>query len=144
MKLHICGTFCLFLSTVVTAAELTEADAERFMRAYERALETEDFNNVAQFIHPQAIFRFSEGDFVGLAQIEKAFEKTWALDVENVEYFLTNVQIINVANGSATVIFNWNWKGDTKEGPFQIVGRGTSHIVLLEGQPKLLLEHLSR
>lgn len=144
MKLHLLGTFCLFLSTVVAAAELTEADVGRFMSAYEKALETEHFHKVAPFIHPQAVFRFSEGDFVGLEQIEEAFAKTWALDVENVKYFLSNLRVINVDAESATVVFNWNWQGDSEEGPFRIVGRGTSHIVLLDGQPKLLLEHLSR
>ncbi|MGI9327821.1 MAG: DUF4440 domain-containing protein [Pseudomonadales bacterium] len=144
MTRYILSCICVILSTAVTAAEFNEAGIQSFMSAYEKALGTEDFNNVARFIHPQAIFRFSEGDFVGLVQIEKAFEKTWALDVQDVEYFLTNVHVLNLDATSATVLFNWNWHGKSKEGPFQIVGRGTSQIVLFEGQSKLLLEHLSR
>jgi len=32
-------------------------------------------------IHPQAIYRFTDGDFVGRDAIQTAFEKTWAYDV---------------------------------------------------------------
>ena len=135
---------CLLPLAAAAASELTEASILAFMSEYEKALQNEDFGNVAPLVHPNAIFRFSEGDFVGLARIEKAFEKTWALDVENVRYFLTNVKVINIDVASATVVFNWNWEGDSSEDRFNVVGRGTVQIVQHDGRLKLLLEHLSR
>lgn len=133
----------LFL-TPAANAQPTPSQIKSFMTTYEQALQTQDFAQVKPLIHPQAVFRFTEGDFVGHEAIEAAFQKTWALDVQNVEYFLTNVNVINLDTHSATITFNWNWKGDSKEGPFHIVGRGTSQVVLSEGQPQLILEHLGR
>jgi len=134
----------LLCSPANAESDLTKAEVISFFERYEHALETEDFSQVEPFIHPDAVFRFSEGDFVGLGSIKTAFEKTWSLDVQDVKYFLTNIDIINLSAQSATVIFNWNWSGSADQGPFQIVGRGTSQIVLVGGQPKFILEHLSR
>ena len=126
-------------------AELTEADALQFMARFEAALATEDFANVAPLIHPQAVFRFSEGDHSGMAEIRTAMERTWAHEVNDERYYLTDKRVLRSGEGSATVLFTWNWSGDSPEhGPFEIVGRGTVQLVRHDGEIKILLEHLSR
>lgn len=124
---------------------LNSAQIDAFMDRYEAALATEIFSNVQPLVHPQATFRFSEGDFVGLSSIKGAFEKTWAIDAQNVRYFLSNVKIVNMDTDSATVLFNWNWSGQSPQGEsFEVIGRGTSQVVRVDGELKLLVEHLSR
>lgn len=137
--------FALLGNLAVADARVTEAKVSAFMSVYEQMLATEDFAQVAPLIHPGATFRFTEGDFTGLAAIKGAFEKTWALDVEAEKFFLTNTTVVYVDTTSATVIFNWNWQGNSAEhGPFHVVGRGTSQLVRVDGELKILIEHLSR
>ena len=100
---------------------------------------------MAPFIHPQAVFRFSEGDHSGMAEIRAAMERTWAFEVSNERYCLTDQRVLHGGNDSATVLFTWNWSGDSAErGPFEILGRGTVQLVRDSGATKILLEHLSR
>ncbi len=125
-------------------AELTEAEALQFMARFEAALATEDFEKVAPLIHPQAVFRFSEGDHSGMADIRAAVERTWAFEVDDERYYLTDKRVLHSGKGAATVLFTWNWSGDSAEhGPFKITGRGTVQLVRHEGAIKILLEHLS-
>ncbi len=126
-------------------AQLTESEALQFMARFEAALASEDFANVAPLIHPQAVFRFSEGDHSGMAEIQAAMERTWAHDVDGERYYLTNKRVLHSGHDAATVLFTWNWSGDSAEhGPFEIVGRGTVQLVRHDGSVKVLLEHLSR
>ena len=136
----------LVLAGVAAArAELTEAAALQFMVRFEAALATEDFANVEPLIHPQAVFRFSEGDHSGMADVRAAMERTWAFEVDDERYYLTDKRVLHSGKGAATVLFTWNWSGDSAEhGPFKITGRGTVQLVRHEGAIKILLEHLSR
>lgn len=126
-------------------AELTEREALQFMARFEAALATEDFTQVAPLVHPQAVFRFSEGDHSGMAGIRAAMERTWSFEVDDERYYLTDKRVLLSGKDSATVVFTWNWSGDSGEhGPFEITGRGTVQLVRHEGAIKILLEHLSR
>ena len=126
-------------------AQLTDSEALQFMAGFEAALASEDFAKVAPLIHPQAVFRFSEGDHSGMADIQAAMERTWAHEVDNERYTLTDKRTLRSGKDAVTVLFTWNWSGDSAEhGPFEIVGRRTVQLVRHEGAIKILLEHLSR
>ncbi len=126
-------------------AELTEAEALQFMARFEAALATEDFTQVAPLVHPQAVFRFSEGDHFGMADVKAAMERTWAFEVDDERYYLTDKRVLRSGEDAATVLFTWNWSGNSAEhGPFEITGRGTVQLVRHAGEIKILLEHLSR
>ncbi|MCY3640900.1 MAG: hypothetical protein OXH37_07795, partial [Gammaproteobacteria bacterium] len=75
-------------------AELTEGEALQFMARFEAALATEDFTQVAPLIHPRAVFRFSEGDHSGMADIRAAMERTWAFEVDDERYTLTDKRVL--------------------------------------------------
>ena len=129
----------------VIAAELTESKVLDFMKSYEAALETENFSEVSKLLHDDAIFRFSDGDYTGLNNIRTAFESTWARDVKENRYYISDVKVHNIQSDSATVIFHWNWSGISDEhGPFHILGRGTIQLIAAGEDIKLILEHLSR
>lgn len=126
-------------------AELTDNEALQFMARFEAALASEDFAEVAPLIHPQAVFRFSEGDHSGMANIRAAMERTWAYEVDDERYYLTDKRVLRSGKDAVTVLFTWNWSGNSAEhGAFEIVGRGTAQLVRHEGAIKILLEHLSR
>lgn len=122
---------------------ITDTEIREFLKKYEVAANSGDFANVRDMIHPDALFRFTEGDFVGLDPIQAAFEKTWGHNIRDDRYYLTNVHIVSKDMKSATITFTFNWTGVVEGRPVHTVGRGTSVIVRNEGRLQFILEHLS-
>ena len=54
-------------------------ELEQFLRRYEQAANSGDFDQVAPLITEDATFWFTNGSFVGRAAIRAAFEDTWAI-----------------------------------------------------------------
>jgi ketosteroid isomerase-like protein len=123
---------------------ITETQVVDFLKQFEDASATEVFANVVGMIHPNALFRFNDGDYRGHEAIRRAFESTWAQAVKDERYYLSDIAVVSVDTGSAVATFHFNWSGMGPNGPFQIVGRGTSLLVLHDGRLKVMLEHLSR
>ena len=124
--------------------KLNKNSIKEFLRNFELASGTKDFSKVSNMIHPDALFRFNNGDFRGITDIQAAFESTWSHDIQNDQYQLKNIEIIHIDAQSATVTFNYHWQGITSKGELNIVGRGTQVIVLDNDQLKIRVEHLSR
>ena len=124
--------------------QITEQQVLDFLNGFETAQNTEDFDSVAPMLHPDALFRFNDGDYRGLEAARGAFESTWAHDVEDEQYRLGDIEVLHTGGGSATATFRFHWSGVTANGPFEVVGRGTSVIVRHDRDLKLLVEHLSR
>ncbi len=125
-------------------SKVTEAEVVDFLKAFETASGTRSFANVKDMIHPNALFRFNDGDYRGFEAVRAAFERTWAYDVEDERYTLSNIEVMNVDTHSATATFTFTWSGHGPDGPFNIVGRGTTLLVHHQGRLKILVEHLSR
>jgi ketosteroid isomerase-like protein len=123
---------------------ITETRVVEFLKRFEDASAAKLFANVVGMIHPHALFRFNDGDYRGLEAIQRAFESTWNHDVKDERYYLSDVEVLSVDTSSAAAAFHFNWSGVGPQGPFQIVGRGTSLLVLHDGKLKVMLEHLSR
>ena len=129
---------------MLAESEITESKVVNFLNRFEIAQATRSFANVVDMIHPNALFRFNDGDYRGLLAIQRAFESTWSQDVKNEHYRLNNIEVISVDSNSAVATFQFTWSGKGAKGPFHIVGRGTSILVLHEGRLKVIVEHLSR
>lgn len=123
---------------------ISEERIREFIKEFQLASDTKDFSNVSSMIHPNAIFRFNDRDYKGIENIKGAFESTWSYDVENEEYNMINLEIINMDSSSATLTFDFKWKGISNQEEFSIKGRGTQVLVLVEDKLKIILEHLSR
>lgn len=124
--------------------QITDTQVVDFLNRFVEASATESFANVAGMIHPDALFRFNDGDYRGLAAIKGAFESTWAHDVKDARYYLSHIEVVSVDSNSAAATFQYNWSGVGTQGPFQITGRGTSVLVRHEDKLKVMVEHLSR
>lgn len=122
---------------------ITDAEIRDFLKKYEAAANSGDFANVRDMIHPDAIFRFTDGDFIGREAVQAAFEKTWGLDIQDERYYMTNINIVSKDAKSATITFTFNWTGLVKGKPVHTVGRGTSVIVRNGDSLQFILEHLS-
>lgn len=122
----------------------TEGEILDFLQRYENATNTHDFLNVAPFIHPNAIFRFNDGDFVGLQEIKDAFVSTWQR-IKNETYFIRNVTVVSIDSNSAVVSYNFHWVGMVEGGQSSGNGRGTNVLVRNEeGKLSVAYEHLSK
>jgi hypothetical protein len=125
-------------------SRITETQVVEFLQQFVDASATKSFAHVAGMIHPNALFRFNDGDYRGLEAIRGAFESTWAHDVKDERYFLSHIEVMSVDGDSAAATFQFHWSGVGLQGPFQVVGRGTSVLVRHEDKLKVLVEHLSR
>ncbi len=123
---------------------ITEAETFAYLKQYEAASNSRDFAQVAELIHPDATYRFTDGDFRGIEAIRGAFEKTWAYDVQDERYWLTDVRLVYADETSALLTYDFHWSGIGPEGPFEADGRGTQLIVRNGDALQTLYEHLSR
>ena len=124
-------------------SEITPQDVIRFMHDFEEAAASRDFSLVADKIHDDAVFRFTDGDFIGIESVREAFEKTWGFDTEEERYYLTDIEVLSTDSKSACATYVYNWEGKVNGLPFKTQGRGTRVIVLDDGQWKIIHEHLS-
>ncbi len=125
-------------------SDLTPQTVADFLASYEQAQATHDFDEVAPLIHPEALFRFNDGDYRGIDEIRSAFEATWALDIEDTSYRVEDLTVETAGPDHAAASFSFVWEGTGPDGRFEVRGRGTTVVVMLEDSPRILIEHLSR
>ncbi len=122
---------------------ITEPEIREFLRRYEESTNTHIFSKVSDFIHPEAIYRFTDGDFIGIDAIQTAFESTWN-SIKNETYTLSEVKVVTTDTMSASVTYEFKWSGivdgESKSGK----GRGTNIIVRDGDNFQFIYEHLSK
>ena len=129
------------MSKIITADQVTD-----FLNRFEKLAEQEDFDLIRDMIDEHACFRFNDGDFVGRASIQAAFERTWRGDptVRKARFYLSDIQVLTTDHTTATATYTFNWEGAQGDHTFAIKGRGTRVLVLGEGGFRIVHEHLSR
>ena len=115
---------------------------EDFLKNYESALATQDWQAVAPFIHQDACVTFSNGlAFFGRTQVQQAFESNFAL-IQEEQYSITNVFWVKQTNKFAVCLYTFEWRGLINGETAGGSGRGTSVLVNELGKWWLLSEHL--
>ncbi len=129
------------MQTTVTAESVVQ-----FLHHFEALALQEDFSLLQHLIAERAVFRFNDGDFVGHAAIQVAFEKSWRGDptVKKARFYLTDIVVLSTDLQSASATYTYNWEGAQGDQAFKIQGRGTRVLVLNNGQFSIVHEHLSR
>lgn len=117
-------------------------DLTYFLTQYETATNTHDFDQVQKFIAPDAVYWFSEGNFVGLKKIRAAFESTWNT-IKNETYAIKNIQWITTSEKNAVCTYNFFWSGEINEKKSHGQGRGTNVLVKEKNKWLIIHEHLS-
>ena len=115
-----------------------------FMHHFEKTAASEDFTQLVEMIHPDAVFRFTDGDFCGLEAVREAFEKTWSFDTQDERYYLSDINVLCTDSQSASATYTYNWEGKADGRQFSIRGRCTRVVLLDAGKMKIIHEHLSR
>jgi ketosteroid isomerase-like protein len=114
---------------------------QEFISAYENALATQTWEEVAPLIHENCVATFSEGTYIGKAEVAAAFRKTFSL-IKNEKYSISNVRWILETAETAILIYNFSWSGLIEGKPAAGSGRGTSVLIRQNGRWQLICEHL--
>jgi ketosteroid isomerase-like protein len=89
-----------------------------------------------------AVFWFSDGSHRGLPAIRAAFEATWAA-LGNDSYWLDDIEWLAEADTAAVCLYRFNWRGTADGRAISGHGRGTTAFALIDGQWRIVHEHLS-
>ena len=114
---------------------------KKFLQHYQEALGAHTWAAVEPLIDDDACFVFSEGTFVGKAQIEKAIRKTFA-SILNETYRIQDVIWVDVRNDHALCTYTFRWSGAIDGKACEGGGRGTTLLVKCEHGWKIKHEHL--
>lgn len=117
---------------------------EAFIKNYEKALVTQNWQNVAPLIHENANVIFSNGAIhIGKEHIKKAFEHNFSI-IKNEKYAIKNVRWILKKETTAMYAFEFFWKGIINEKSVEGEGIGTCVLIKEQDLWILLSEHLGK
>jgi ketosteroid isomerase-like protein len=117
-------------------------DLDAFLRSYERASNSHDFDQVLPLVADDAVYWFSNGTHVGLAAIRKAFESTWAA-IADEDYRITDVRWLVANDDAAACVYTYSWSGLVGGQRRSGNGRGTNVLTRTETGWHIVHEHLS-
>lgn len=116
---------------------------DQFLKQYEEATNSHDFDNVASLIAKDAVYWFSDGSYEGLASIRKAFESAWKT-VKDEVYTISNVRWLAISETAAVCVYDFSWKGVIDGKPISGGGRGTNALAKTDKGWRIVHEHLSK
>lgn len=115
---------------------------DNFMKIYEKAANSRNFNNVKPLVAGNATFWFSDGSYNGVEEIRDAFERTWNAIAEE-EYSISDLQWLYRTEDSAACIYNFRSRGIINGNLNEFLGHGTNILGKSHGEWKIVHEHLS-
>ena len=115
---------------------------DEFISEYSRALASQNWAKVEPLMHPNVCVTFSSGAVHrGLDAVRAAFEANFAA-ISNEHYRVSEVHWIHRDDTHAVLGFEFDWSGVIDGHQVARAGRGTSVLLAVEGEWKLLAEHL--
>lgn len=115
---------------------------QKALEKYIAATNTHDFKNVKAIIAPDAVYWFTNKTCTNTADIQAFFEQTWEM-IQDEVYKASDVNWLAVDHDAAACTYTYHWegfyKGEFKKGS----GRATNVFKRIEGEWKLVHEHLS-
>lgn len=117
-------------------------EVEFFLQKYEKATNSHDFSNVKELLDEDATYWFSDGNYAGIAEIEKAFVTTWN-KIKDETYSIENVKWVSLDENSAVCTYKFKWRGIIDGQSKQGEGRGTNVLIKRESKWYIVHEHLS-
>lgn len=117
---------------------------EEFIKSYEKALGTQNWEVVEPLISENVSVTFSDGRVhIGKENVQKAFERNFSL-IKNEKYSVDNIKWLVKDKKYAVYLFEFNWTGIIESKSVSGNGIGTSVLIKEDAKWKLLTEHLGR
>ena len=115
---------------------------EHALKRYIQATNTHDFNEVKDILHPQAVYWFSDKTCITTEEIGAYFNHAWNVIQEEV-YSATDITWLTVDEKTATCLYTYHYEGQHNGEFVSGSGRATNIFTLMNGEWKLIHEHLS-
>lgn len=112
-----------------------------FVQAYAEALTSQNWRNVEPLLHEKICVTFSTGTFKGKPEVRKAFERNFSA-IKDEQYSISDLYWIYRSNDTAVCIYDFSWKGFINGQSRSGGGRGTSVLLNVDIQWRLITEHL--
>lgn len=120
-----------------------QRELETFLKAYEVAANSRNFDRVAPFIAEDAIFWFTNGQYTGKKAVRKAFEETWE-SIQDEIYTISNVCWVGRNYWVSACTYDFTSDGIV-DGRHQVYhGKGTNVLARIHGSWRIVHEHLSK
>lgn len=117
---------------------------EDFISAYEAALATQQWENVAPLMHANVGITFSNGSsYKGLAEVEQAYRRNFEL-IEEEKFSISDVHWVLRNEHMAVYQFTFAWTGIINSQQASGGGHGTATLICEEGKWLLLAEQLGK
>ena len=120
----------------------TQEELNDFIKIYEKATNSHDFDKVEPLVDNNATYRFTNDFYKGLNQIRKAFEATWK-KIDKEKYRIKNIKWIVVSDTVAGCYYDFEWNGEVNGHKTSGKGNGTNILVKQGGKWFVRHEHLS-
>lgn len=115
-----------------------------FIAAYSAALSSQDWEQVAPLMHPEAFISFSTGgEYRGLGAIGAAYRHNFSV-IKNEFYTISDIKWIEATAEKAVYTFAYYWHGQIDGREASGGGTGTAVIGLYDGRWLLTEERLVR
>ncbi len=128
--------------TIDDSLEL-QYELDTFVKAYEEAANSLDFDNVARLVSADATFWFTNGrTFDGRDAAKKAFEATWAR-IKDETYTISDIEWIVASYWNSVFSYKFKSEGMVEGKPQTYQGLGTNVLARINGNWQITHEHLS-
>ena len=109
---------------------------------YIKATNTHIFDEVKKFLHPNAVYFFSNRSCTTHEEIQTYFENSWSM-IKNENYEAQEVEWLFVGSDSATCTYTYFYEGYINEKYANGYGRATNIFIKESDEWLLIHEHLS-
>lgn len=112
------------------------------LERYIEATNTHQFTNVQACLDDGAVYWFSDRSCSTISEIRAYFEHAWEV-IQNEVYCATDVEWIAVDGQTAVCLYTYQWSGLYQGKQAAGSGRATNVFKQIDGEWKLVHEHLS-
>lgn len=110
---------------------------DEFMKGYWKSGSSGDFANVPPSPDEDASFFFTEGSFVGIAEIKKAFEDTWST-IREEKYTIDSLKWLFTTEDHAVCTYRFTSDGIVGNQHRRFNGVGTNVLHKVSGEWKII------
>jgi len=130
-------------ASVLTIDDELLNELKAFLKMYEQAANSRNFDNVAPLIADRAVFWFTNGECKGKPAIRKAFEDTYA-SIQDETYTITDLEWVVVDYQVATCTYKFKSDGIVNGKHRVYEGKGTNVLKRINGNWQIMHEHLNK
>jgi len=113
------------------------------LKKYMELTNAHNFPKMAEFLHDDCIINFAGKEWRGTEALERYYVDAWNM-LKDENYWETNVSWLTETETMKVCLYQYHYEGHTDKGKLIAgTGKATNIFVLVDGDWKLIHEHLS-